>query len=45
MPELFHYCNVKKLDPKDRYFMPNGIEICKECTARLDVQRAKRKHS
>ena len=21
-----HHCNVNKLDPKDKYFLPNGIE-------------------
>lgn len=26
-----HYCNVNKLDPKDKYYLPNEIEVCKEC--------------
>lgn len=33
-PTLCHYCNKNKLDPKDRYFLPSGIEVCKECAAR-----------
>jgi hypothetical protein len=33
-PTLCHYCNKSKLDPKDRYFLPSGIEVCKECAAR-----------
>ena len=31
---LCHYCNRNKLDPTDKYFLPNGIEVCKECAAR-----------
>jgi hypothetical protein len=33
-PSLCHYCNKNKLDPKDEYFLPNGIQVCKECAAR-----------
>ena len=33
-PKLCHYCHKNKLDPKDEYFLPNGIEVCKECAAR-----------
>jgi hypothetical protein len=33
-PTLCHYCNKKKLDPKEKYFLPNGIEVCKECASR-----------
>ena len=32
-PKLCHYCHKNKLDPKDEYFLPNGIEVCKQCTA------------
>jgi hypothetical protein len=32
-PSLCHYCNKNKLNPKDQYFLPNGIEVCKECAA------------
>jgi hypothetical protein len=32
-PKLCHYCHKNKLDPKDKYFLPNGIEVCKQCTA------------
>jgi hypothetical protein len=33
-PTLCHYCNKNKLDPKDQYFLPSGIEVCKECASR-----------
>jgi len=33
-PTLCHYCNKNKLDPTDKYFLPSGIEVCKECAAR-----------
>jgi hypothetical protein len=33
-PALCHYCHKNKLNPKDRYFLPNGIQVCKECAAR-----------
>ena len=32
-PAFCHYCNKNKLDPKDKYFLPNGIEVCKACAA------------
>ena len=32
-PKLCHYCHKNKLDPKDKYFLPNGIRVCKECAA------------
>jgi hypothetical protein len=32
-PSLGHYCHKNKLDPKDRYFLPSGIQVCKECAA------------
>ena len=51
-PFFCHHCNANKLDPKDKYYLPNGIEVCKECAgqhgkgtaARLTkkVKRAKR---
>jgi hypothetical protein len=28
-----------KLDPKDRYFLPNGIQVCKECAARHNKRK------
>ena len=34
-PSFCHYCNVNKLDPKDKYYLPNGIEVCQECAERL----------
>jgi hypothetical protein len=33
-PTLCHYCNKNKLDPSDKYFLPSGIQVCKECAAR-----------
>lgn len=27
---LCHSCNKNRLDPKDVYFLPNGIQVCKE---------------
>jgi hydrogenase maturation factor HypF (carbamoyltransferase family) len=45
-PKLCHYCHKNKLDPKDRYFLPNKIEVCKECAAqhgRSDTSRRAKK--
>jgi hypothetical protein len=25
-PSFCHHCNVNKLDPRDKYYLPNGIE-------------------
>jgi len=30
-PALCHYCQVTKLDPEDKHFLPNGTPVCKEC--------------
>jgi len=32
-PTLCHYCNKNKLDPTEKYFLPSGIEVCKDCAA------------
>lgn len=32
-PSFCHYCNESKLDATDKYYLPNGIEVCKECAA------------
>jgi len=32
-PSLCHYCHKNKINPKDRYFLTNGIQVCKECAA------------
>ena len=26
-PSLCHYCNKNKLDPKEKYYLPSGIEV------------------
>jgi len=31
---LCHHCNKNKLNKKDRHFLPNGIEVCKESAER-----------
>ena len=41
-PSFWHHRDKDKLDPKDRYFLPNGIQVCKECTERHGSGRAKR---
>jgi len=41
-PSLCHYCNKNKLDPKDKYYLPSGIEVCKECAARHGAGTASR---
>jgi len=41
-PSLCHYCHKNKLDPKDKYFLASGIEVCKECAARHGTGTAKR---
>src|SRR5215472_9028924 len=41
-PLLCHYCNKNKLDTKDKYYLPNGIEVCQECAARYGTGMAKR---
>ncbi len=41
-PSFCHHCNVNKLDPKDKYFLPNGIAVCKECAERHGSDMAKR---
>lgn len=33
-PSFCHYCNVNKLDPKGKYYLANGIEVCRECAER-----------
>jgi hypothetical protein len=33
-PSFCHYCNVNKLDPKDKHYLPSGIEVCKGCAER-----------
>jgi hypothetical protein len=33
-PAWCHYCNKNKLDPDEKYYLPNGIEVCKECAER-----------
>jgi hypothetical protein len=33
-PTLCHYCDKNKLEPTDKYFLPSGIEVCKDCAAR-----------
>ena len=30
-PALCHYCQVTKLDPKDKSFLADGTPVCKEC--------------
>lgn len=40
--KLCHYCHKNKLDPKDKYFLPNGIEVCKQCAAQHGAGTAKR---
>ena|ERR1039458_3416531 len=30
-PMLCHHCNENRLDPKWKYLLKNGIEVCKEC--------------
>jgi hypothetical protein len=40
-PSLCHYCNKNKLDPNEKYFLPNGIQVCKECAARHGAGTAK----
>lgn len=49
-PAWCHYCNKNKLDPDEKYYLPNGIEVCKECaerhgsgTATRQARRAKRR--
>lgn len=42
-PIWCHYCNANKLDPKDKYYLPNGIEVCKECAAKHGSGTEKRK--
>jgi hypothetical protein len=39
-PTRCHYCNKNRVNPKDKYSLPNGIELCEECAARhsTDVQ-------
>jgi hypothetical protein len=32
-PSLCHYCHKNKLDPKNKYFLPNGIQVCRNCAA------------
>ena len=32
-PTLCHYCHKNKIDPKDKHFLPNGIQVCEECAA------------
>lgn len=33
-PTLCHYCNKNKINPNEKYFLPNGIEVCKECAGK-----------
>ena len=33
-PSFCHYWNVNKLDPKDKYYLPSGIEVCRECAGK-----------
>ena len=42
-PAFCHYCNVNKLDPKDKFHLPSGIEVCKECAVRHGSGTAKRR--
>jgi hypothetical protein len=39
---LCHYCHKNRLDPNDKYFLPNGIEVCKECAERHGSATARR---
>ena len=41
-PAFCHYCNTNKLDPTDKYYLPSGIEVCKECAAKHGAGMAKR---
>ncbi len=41
-PSFCHHCNENKLDAKDKYFLPNGIEVCKQCAERHGSGTAKR---
>jgi hypothetical protein len=41
-PAFCDYCNVNKLDPKDKYYLPNGIEVCRECAEKHGSGAAKR---
>lgn len=27
-PKLCHLCNKNRLNPKDKFYLPNGIEVC-----------------
>ena len=40
---LCHYCHKNKLNPKDRSFLPNGIQVCKECAAEHGRAEVKKK--
>jgi formylmethanofuran dehydrogenase subunit E len=42
-PSFCHHCNENKLDPKDKYYLPNGIEVCKQCAERHGSGTASRK--
>ena len=41
-PAWCHYCNKNKLDPGEKYYLPNGIEVCRECAERHGSGTAKR---
>jgi len=41
-PAFCHHCNKNKLDPDDKYFLPSGIQVCKECAERYGAGSAKR---
>jgi hypothetical protein len=30
-PKLCHFCNANGLNPEQRYYLSNNIEVCREC--------------
>ncbi len=38
-PSFCHYCNVNKLDPKDKYFRPNAVEVCQAATSEASMKK------
>ena len=41
-PAWCHYCNKNKLEPDEKYYLPNGIEVCRDCAARHSTGTSKR---
>jgi len=39
---LCHHCHKNKLDPDDSHFLPNHVQVCRDCAAKISTARAER---